>query len=144
MQDVTLFFFHHMILFFFSQSSSLFPKLILVKTDHPSSTNCWSSRGIQGHWPSSCICFSPFVTISKNSIIVRRKILNCCSLNFNICFETVIWKILILQMILCCLELQSELKWWIKWFYSIVADCILHYNSYSLKGLNGIGKQGEL
>ena len=37
----------------YSQNSSLFPKLIIVKTDHPASTNCWSSRGIQGHSPSS-------------------------------------------------------------------------------------------
>ena len=38
------------------QNSSLFPKLILVKTDHPAYTHCWSSRGIQGHWPSSFMC----------------------------------------------------------------------------------------
>ena len=37
------------------QNSSSFPKLILVKTDHPAYTHCWSSRGIQGHWPSSSI-----------------------------------------------------------------------------------------
>ena len=36
----------------YSQNSSLFLRLILVKTDHPVYTNCWSSRGIQGHWPS--------------------------------------------------------------------------------------------
>ena len=37
----------------YSQNSSSFPRLILVKTDNPAYTNCWSSRGIQGHWPSS-------------------------------------------------------------------------------------------
>ena len=37
----------------YSQNSSSFPRLILVNTDNPAYTNCWSSRGIQGHWPSS-------------------------------------------------------------------------------------------
>ena len=49
------------------QNSSSFPKLILVKTDHPAYTHCWSSRGIQGHWPSSSLnCFWGFVYILIN------------------------------------------------------------------------------
>ena len=37
----------------YSPNRSLFPRLILSNTDHPASRNCWRSRGIQGHWPSS-------------------------------------------------------------------------------------------
>ena len=35
------------------QISSLFPRKISISTDHSALTNCWSPRGIQGHWPSS-------------------------------------------------------------------------------------------
>ena len=35
------------------QIGSLFPRKISISTDHSAVTNCWSPRGIQGHWPSS-------------------------------------------------------------------------------------------
>ena len=35
------------------QISSLFPRKISISSDHSALTNCWSPRGIQGHWPSS-------------------------------------------------------------------------------------------
>ena len=35
------------------QNISLFPRMISISTDHSALTNCWSPRGIQGHWPSS-------------------------------------------------------------------------------------------
>ena len=35
------------------QISSLFPRKISISTDHSALTNCWSPRGIQGHWSSS-------------------------------------------------------------------------------------------
>ena len=35
------------------QNISLFPRKISISTDHSVLTNCWSPRGIHGHWPSS-------------------------------------------------------------------------------------------
>ena len=58
------------------QNSSLFPKLILVKTDHPAYTHCWSSRGIQGHWPSSfnLIPIIPLFTVWRSASTTRPTI----------------------------------------------------------------------
>ena len=76
MQNVTLFFLHRMILFI-CKIVRHFYKVNLVKTDHPAFTHCWSSRGIQGHWPSSLTWSKVSSTVIKYKNIMFYSLLSC-------------------------------------------------------------------
>ena len=48
--------------------------LILVSTDHSESTNCSSSRGIQGHWPSSSFVF--YIENTETRVFILNLFIN--------------------------------------------------------------------